>query len=169
MSLTSKNKINYVITAILIIVVGYLLVGFLRARTTQTTADKEVGAAKTEDLKQFRKVKIGTTVINAEVVSREEDLIRGLSGRASLATSTGMLFVFDHPDKWGIWMKDMNFPIDVVWLDKDLKVNHIVKSMMPGSYPVSYSPAEPALYVLELPEGEIERSVISIGQKVVIE
>jgi uncharacterized membrane protein (UPF0127 family) len=103
------------------------------------------------------------------IARKPEELQRGLSGTDSLAADRGMLFVFPKDDKWGIWMKDMNYPIDIVWLDKDAVVNYMVKNAQPSSYnavePVKsiMSPDKPARYVIELPSGTIERTGIVIG------
>ena len=98
-----------------------------------------------------------------------EELQRGLSGTDSLAANRGMLFVFPKEDRWGIWMKDMKYPIDIVWLDKDAVVNYMVKNAQPSSYNPDQpeksimSPDQPARYVIELPSGTIERTGIAIG------
>ena len=92
---------------------------------------------------------------------------QGLSGRQSLAENEGMLFVFDHSSNWGIWMKDMNFPIDVLWISGDLKVSDIVENMLPSSYPYVYTSHIPTQYVLEVPAGTVKRSGIAVGQSVV--
>src|SRR4051812_1798797 len=47
---------------------------------------------------------------------------QGLSGRAALPENHGMLFVFDTPGVYPFWMKDMNFPIDMIWISNDMKV-----------------------------------------------
>lgn len=46
---------------------------------------------------------------------------QGLSGREKLLPNTGMFFKFDTLEQQGIWMKDMNFSIDILWLDENCK------------------------------------------------
>lgn len=87
----------------------------------------------------------------------------GLSGRTSLDEKTGMLFVFDRPDFHGIWMKDMNFDIDIVWLDNEKRVIYIKEGATPDSYPQVFYPREKAGYVVELPSGEVSKQRIQIG------
>jgi uncharacterized membrane protein (UPF0127 family) len=81
----------------------------------------------------------------------------GLSGRASLAEGKGMLFVFEKPDTYGFWMKDMNFPIDMIFIGEDKKVVTVVAHASPESYkknpPEVFYPAKPVLFVLEVPAG----------------
>ena len=95
---------------------------------------------------------------------------KGLSGTKSLAKDEGLLFVFPKEDKWGIWMKDMEISIDIIWLDDEKNAIYLVKHAEPSSYPYStYQPTSPAKYVLELPAGTIEARGYSVGTKVTFE
>lgn len=111
-------------------------------------------------------VSINGIVIKTEVVSRDNDLARGLSGRKTIKENESMLFVFQKPMKWGIWMKDMNFPIDVIWLDQNGKVVDFVLSMDPKSYPKTFYPTHDSSFVLETATGFIEKAKIKIGDSV---
>lgn len=91
----------------------------------------------------------------------QQDL--GLSRRPCLPQGTALLFLFAHDDKFGIWMKDMRFPIDVVWMNKDKKVVYIEKNMLPESYPKVYYPPEDARYVLEFNKGEVDAMQLNVG------
>jgi uncharacterized membrane protein (UPF0127 family) len=120
----------------------------------------------------------------------EEERIRGLSGTVPLASTSAMLFVFPADDKWGIWMKDMQYPIDVVWLDNrgsvvDMKENMSTtscrselncKMFFPGvirediaDLVVLYQKALPSRYVIEFPVGTIEKTKLKTGQRIIIE
>lgn len=61
-------------------------------------------------------ISINGQTIYAEVVSTESAREKGLGGRNGIALDGGMLFAFDGPRLHGIWMKDMQFPIDIVWM-----------------------------------------------------
>ena len=82
---------------------------------------------------------------------------QGLGGRASLEDRQGMLFVFDDIGKQSIWMKEMKFPIDIVWISENLRIVEIKRDATPESYPEVFSNVRPARYVLELPAGSIDR------------
>lgn len=97
------------------------------------------------------------------IVQKEAELEKGLSGTDSLPADHAMLFVFPNADKWGIWMKDMNYPLDIVWLNEDRVVIHMEKNVSPSSYPKAFKPDQPARYVIELPSGTIEKTGIVIG------
>ena len=46
---------------------------------------------------------------------------KGLAIRDSLNENEGMLFIFETPQKYSFWMKDMKFPIDIIWINQDGK------------------------------------------------
>lgn len=103
--------------------------------------------------------------IEVEVVSSAADRERGLSGRASLKPGHGMLFVFDAEGEWGIWMKDMNFPIDIIWANSDGRIVSVVSNASPDSYPTVFKPAVAARYVLEVPAGYAAQNNILEGER----
>ncbi len=109
---------------------------------------------------------VGDGVFSAQVLKTDKELTKGLSGRTHLGADEAMLFVFGGDDKWSIWMKDMKFPIDIVWLDKNKKVVHIVKNVSPDSYPnESFAPTEDARYVVEFVAGTVDSRSITIGKE----
>jgi len=107
----------------------------------------------------------GTRVV-ADVADTQQERIKGLSGRASLPYGHGMLFVFDDPGHYAIWMKDMRFPLDVYWIDAGGRIVDIWENARPESYPRIYTPAREALYILEVPAGFSEVFNISRGDRV---
>lgn len=88
---------------------------------------------------------------------------RGLSGRESIPADYGMLFVFDEPNHYGFWMKDMLVPIDIFWLDDKGQVVSMVQSATPDSYPRVFYPAASASYVLETAAGFAEAHGVATG------
>jgi uncharacterized membrane protein (UPF0127 family) len=159
----SRNKNRIYIIAAIIIVAG-VCVFFLFFRST-AIPNSPVAA---DDQMNFKTIQIGGAMIKAELAVTQAEQIQGLSGRTSLATSTGMFFVFDYSSNWGIWMKDMKFPIDVLWISDALKVSDIVENMQPSSYPYDYLPHTPARYVLEVPVGTVKKNGIAVGQDVAV-
>ena len=61
-------------------------------------------------------LKVGNTAFTVEIASTTIAQARGLSYRADLGENQGMLFVFSRPAIQNFWMKDMNFPIDMIWI-----------------------------------------------------
>lgn len=113
-------------------------------------------------------VRIGNSAHRVEVADSEEERVRGLSGRDDLKGVDGMLFVFPEADYHGIWMKDMKFPIDIIWISKDLKVISVDKRVSPDTYPRTFRPSAPAQYVLETKAEYTEAFDISPGDQVQI-
>jgi uncharacterized membrane protein (UPF0127 family) len=112
----------------------------------------------------IKSIQVGNTVLDKiEIVSTAAAQEKGLSGRSSIESDYGMLFVFDKPAKYTFWMKDMNFPIDMIWLDEDWKVVGIEAEASPSSYPDTFGPEAPAKYVLETQAGLITKENIKIG------
>lgn len=90
----------------------------------------------------------------------------GLSGRQGLGDDEAMLFVFPTSGQNLFWMKDMLFPIDMIWLDKNKKVSHIVRDAEPSSFPQTFGPSTPTMYVIETRAGIADEIGLRIGDKV---
>lgn len=106
--------------------------------------------------------------LTAEVADTKSTREQGLSGRVSLKDNEGMLFVFDTPGRYGFWMKDMLFPLDLIWINQNGIVVEIERNATVDSYPKTYINASPANYVLEVNAGVAEQQGIFIGSKVKI-
>ncbi|KKU81780.1 MAG: hypothetical protein UY07_C0009G0017 [Parcubacteria group bacterium GW2011_GWA1_47_8] len=104
----------------------------------------------------------GTPLV-LEVADTDSSRARGLSSHAPLESGHGMLFEFPSDGGYGIWMKDMSFPIDIIWLDKDYRVVDTKTHAKPESYPEIFIPRVLARYVLEVGEGFLDEHRISIG------
>lgn len=87
----------------------------------------------------------------------------GLGERESIAPDYGLLFVFQKPDYYGFWMKDMKFPIDIFWLDAQGQVVTIARGVATSTYPNVFYPTAPAEYVLETVSGFAEAHNIATG------
>ena len=68
------------------------------------------------------RIEIGDRTYNVKVAESEEDKIKGLQGRKSLAEDEGMLFVYDEPQTVGFWMKDTKIPLDIIFINEDMEV-----------------------------------------------
>lgn len=87
-----------------------------------------------------------------EVADTPEKRTQGLADRAMLEPGTGMLFVFPYKDKYGFWMKGMQFPLDIIFL-RDGVVDSIARHRLPGDL-TSVFPEHPIDEVLEVNAGE---------------
>lgn len=113
-------------------------------------------------------ITIGSTQVSVDVADTPLLREQGLSGRAHFAKGQGMLFIFETDDVWGIWMKNMLFPIDIVWMDAAGVVVSVAPNVSPDTFPKSFRPTSPARYVLELPAGYARDMGLVEGIKIVL-
>lgn len=104
-----------------------------------------------------------TQTYGLEAVSSSEAMARGLGGRTSLASNGGMIFVYPNSAERCFWMKDMQFSLDILWVDTNRKVTHLEEGVSPKTYPRQYC-AE-AKYVIELNAGEVRKNNLSVGSR----
>mgnify|MGYP001610484727 CR=1 FL=1 len=112
---------------------------------------------------------IGDAVFNAELVHTSALRERGLSGRESLSEGDGMLFIFPSAAKYGFWMKDMRFALDLIWI-RDGKVIGITEEVPApqGASDVleTYYPPDNVDMVFEVAAGTSRRKGMRIGDAV---
>jgi len=137
---------------LIIIVVGIVIILiFLYFRRTPT---------------KYINVKVGKTTIKAEIANTTLKRIRGLMFRKNLPEDQGMLFVFNQDGFHGIWMMNMSFPIDIVWVNEEKKVVDVVRDVQPCKLLCpSYRPKEKARYVLEVNANFTEKHGVKIGSE----
>lgn len=114
-------------------------------------------------------VRIGHRIWRVDVAHTMDERERGLSGRQRIAPGTAMWFVLPEPGIHGFWMKDMAFPIDLVWITPQGRVAGVetFPPCGPGACPIHYPP-EPVGFVLEavantVPDTEGEQVVWQCG------
>ena len=115
--------------------------------------------------KSVSQIELGGKVFSVEIADTNLTREMGLSGHVPLLDTQGMLFVFDKPGNYGFWMKDMVFPLDIIWFDEKLSITHIETSLSPNSYPTVFSSQVPSEYVLEINAGESTLLNLKIGDK----
>lgn len=108
---------------------------------------------------------LGKQNIHYEIANTRQSHEKGLSGRDSLPDKSGMLFIFSSSEKYCFWMKDMRFPIDIVWLNEDKQIVFIEHNVLPGSYPKKFCPDQGARYVIEVNAGKVARADLKIGDR----
>jgi uncharacterized protein len=93
----------------------------------------------------------------------------GLSVKDSMNETEGMLFLLEDPTKASFWMKNMHFPIDIIWLDENFSIVHIEEELKPCTmafYCPSYKPLKESLYVLETIAGFANNHHLNIGDRI---
>jgi len=114
---------------------------------------------------------IVTTSTGEEIPVEIADTIKkrslGLGKRTSLKKGWGMLFVFEKRKPHRFWMKDMQFPLDVIWLDNH-RIVHIIHNATPDNYmdePEIMTSPFPVNFVLEIAAGQAEKLRLKTGQR----
>lgn len=146
-----KKMFSIIIFALIIVGVGVLL-------SEKSSTEQEVGKS-TASINGFDiKVDISDTI---------DKQIQGLSGRESLAEDGGMLFVYEKPKKQVFWMKNMNFPLDFIFIEGE-QVVEIIEDVPPeGGNPEKRVISENEVsQVLEVNAGFVKKHNIKIGDSV---
>lgn len=108
----------------------------------------------------------GRVNLTVELARTSAEQIRGLSGRPNLKPGYGMLFVYNRPQPVSIWMKDMRFPLDILWIrgSRIVKIEKRAPPLNPHGPERIYTAT--ADLVLEVPAGFTERKRIRVGDTV---
>lgn len=115
---------------------------------------------------------INDSKISVEVADSPIEITKGLSNRGGLATNSGMLFVFEYKKTPSFWMKEMKFPIDIIWIDDDQIVDISKNVPEPDSDTKTtqlplYKPVKPVNFVLEVNANYTIENNINIGDRVI--
>ena len=121
-----------------------------------------VGCITMEDKQNI--IKINGTEVKVEVVSSLLDMANGLSGRQDLCQDCGMLFKYPDYQIMNFHMKEMNFPLDIIWI-KDNTIVGIEKNVpvLTDGKVTKVQSAKKVNQVLEVNAGWAESRNINIG------
>ncbi len=112
-------------------------------------------------------IKLPEAVLDIEIAHTKEKLEMGLSNRTSIGEKEGMFFVFDVMGQYAFWMKDMRFPLDIVWISDEGRVVYLAENVEPKTYPKKIFKNEAyAKYVLEMKAGTARKYGLYLGTSV---
>jgi len=112
-------------------------------------------------------IMIDDVPLQVQIADSEPRRIRGLMFQDQLPYDQGMIFVFEKPGLYSLWMLNMQFSLDMIWFDQDGKIVHIEKDVPPCKTPLeiaacqSIVPDEEAVYILEVTSGFIDQNNIT--------
>lgn len=141
----------------------------LDSNSVYSYGEGSVTATTTDELdwrliyKNTTPISVGGKIVQASIAKTYPERIQGLSGTPYLPEEVVKLFIFDTAGLHSIWMKDMNYSIDIMWLNEDKEIIYIVENASPDSYPESFTPDEDALYVVEAVVGFVQKNDINLG------
>lgn len=154
-----NKRENYILLGIIIFLLAVTLIyaGFLIQR------DK----LKSESTEFINWEQAGRT-FQLEIASNPLKQYQGLSNRSSLCQDCGMLFIFLDFSPKSFVMREMNFPLDIIFI-KDNVIDKIYYNLPPeGRAPEHiYSSNGPVNLVLELNAGEANRLGLSEGDEII--
>jgi uncharacterized membrane protein (UPF0127 family) len=119
---------------------------------------------------QLESIQVGEHTLHVAVMRTPEELQQGLSGTEQVP-GDGMLFLLPERQEARFWMKEMQYPIDMIWIDGDkiIGVAENVPPPKPGELLVSLPlirSEEPVTAVLEVPAGDFRRFELATGAAV---
>lgn len=118
------------------------------------------------------RITIANHTFLVDVAVTEAQKEKGLGYRASLKPGTGMIFPYDHKDRYAFWMHGMQFPLDFIWIE-DTHVADVTKNVPAPADPNRtdlpvYQPKSPINKILEVNAGDVDTYGIKIGDLVTI-
>lgn len=102
--------------------------------------------------------------IDIEVADTDYDVQTGLMYRSSMKDSQGMLFIFNDMRERSFYMKNTEFPIDIIYLDNNKRIVSFQENAKPLDE-TSLSSKVPAQYVLEVNAGLAEKWILDVGDR----
>lgn len=109
------------------------------------------------------------TTFTIEIAKTPEEKAKGLMFREELPVNYGMLFIFDDDAPRSFWMKNTLIPLDMIFIDSNLKVVEIKEHIPPCKKdPCQSYPSKPAKYVLEINSGVSDLRKITEGSSVML-
>ena len=120
--------------------------------------------------KNITQVVLKGRTFQIEIADEPTKWQQGLSFKTHLADDEGMLFIYPEKNQPEFWMKDMNFAIDLLWIDnqtivgweKDMQVSDSDQS----AGLIKYQAPQSIDKALEIPAGSIKQLGIEIGDQV---
>ncbi|MBK0329411.1 DUF192 domain-containing protein [Rhodobacteraceae bacterium F11138] len=106
----------------------------------------------------------GETRFIVEVADSPGERSRGLMFRKSLPRGTGMLFVYEQPQRASFWMKNTLIPLDMLFVDRSGTVTRVHHNAVPGDLTAIEGGAD-VFAVLEINGGLAESYGIIAGSQ----
>jgi uncharacterized membrane protein (UPF0127 family) len=120
-------------------------------------------------------VKIDDVMLQVQIADTKPLQTRGLMFQEKLPYDQGMLFIFEDEGIRSMWMLNMQFSLDVLWLDAQGNVVHIEKDTQPCKSALetmactfTNGNGEEAKYVLEVTAGFVDKFNITESSKLEI-
>jgi uncharacterized membrane protein (UPF0127 family) len=151
----------------LVLISGCLLVAHVRASDMSDSQKVSVLIPSSAALAALAAVPPRPTQlvngIDFEIASTSAEQEQGLSDRSNVPDNYAMLFVFPEDGQYGFWMKDMEVPLDMIWVTDNGTIASINQNVAADSYPAVFYPPVPIRYVLETRVGLAQEKGWKVG------
>jgi hypothetical protein len=153
-------------TYYLIFLLGVLsLYGCEGKKSKSTVIQQEVAFKKEGILKIYKSEGTLVKQLEIEIADNEYETQTGLMYRKAMNQNRGMLFVFPNSKLRAFYMKNTQFPLDIIYIDEDLKIVSFQENAQPfdeASLPSQVA----AKYVLEINGGLAEQWGLDVGDSI---
>lgn len=103
--------------------------------------------------------------LDIEIAETEYETQTGLMYRPSMEKSQGMLFIFPNVGTRSFYMKNTEFPLDIIYIGENQKIVSFQKNAKP--YDETSLPSDlPAKYVLEINAGLSDQWGLQVGDSI---
>jgi uncharacterized membrane protein (UPF0127 family) len=130
-----------------------------------------MSAVKDNDKYILRIGKGSRKTFQVELAVSDKNKIRGLSGRNNMPWNNGLLFLYDTMSIQTMWMVDMKFALDIVWLNDWFEIVHITYNTPPCTMKpncVSYDSKYNVKYAIEMNAGAANHHGFTIGKRLYV-
>ncbi|MDO4230323.1 MAG: DUF192 domain-containing protein [Capnocytophaga sp.] len=171
MNFFRKNFVPLALGFVVLAALAYIIPAFVtndKPAVIQTSDIKEVEIEFTKEA-EISILKNGAVLktIDIEYADTPNERSLGLMYRKGMNENQGMLFIYPEEEMLSFYMRNTEFPLDIIYLDKDKKVVSIIKKAKP--FDETSLPSEaPAMYVLEINGGLADKWGIEKGDTITI-
>lgn len=151
---------------VLILPIAVLMVTSCKEEAKKTIATQNIDFTKEGELSIFKNsTDTLLTKLDIEIAETDYETQTGLMYRKGMEQNQGMLFVFPDEAVHSFYMKNTEFPLDILYIDEDFKIANMQENAAPLNEG-SLSSEVPVQYVLEVNAGYAERQGVTVGDSI---
>lgn len=135
-----------------------------KGEAEKTLKTETIRFKKEGELSVFKKDSL-LVRLDIEIAESDYETETGLMYRSSMRQKQAMLFIFDDVAMHSFYMKNTQFPLDIIFIDENLKI----ASFQENAQPLNESglPSRvPVKYVLEVNAGLAEKWLLEVGDSI---
>jgi uncharacterized membrane protein (UPF0127 family) len=150
----------------ILVLISLILLFFAACKNEAKNSIKteKIGFTKEGELSIFKKDSL-LSKIDIEIAETDYETETGLMHRSSMEERQGMLFIQDEIKVQNFYMKNTQIPLDLIFIDEDLKIVSFQENAIPYDES-SLSSKVPAKYVLEVNAGLAEKWLLEVGDSI---